>query len=102
MLTLAKLRHDLNFSVLRILFGIHETTCARYFKDTLKLLASVLEVAVYWPDKKEILNNMPACFNEYIARLELSLTVQKCQLKSLEAVYGVASDFILRIMVQKL
>lgn len=88
---LCKLRLNLSFSCLSVLFFKHEKTCARNFYETLEVLADILKSAVYWPDKEEILSNMPICFEKFRnTRLVLDCTeiplerpaCLKCRLRS--------------------
>lgn len=65
MMCLCKLRLNLNFLCLSVLFNLNEKTCANYFYSTVKILAEILSEAVYWPSKKEILCNMPKCFKNF-------------------------------------
>ena len=58
-LTLCKLKLCLSYDCLAVLFGISRSTVGHYFSETIHLLASVLEEAVYFPDKEEIQQNMP-------------------------------------------
>ncbi|OXU16616.1 hypothetical protein TSAR_001189, partial [Trichomalopsis sarcophagae] len=58
-LTLCKLKLRLSFHCLTILFKISESTACNYFEETIHLLASILEEAIYFPDKEEIEHNLP-------------------------------------------
>ena len=64
-LTMIKIKHAVPFTLLAILFGISKPTAAKKFKVTLKLLASVLSVAVRWPELAEVRANMPRCFSKF-------------------------------------
>ena len=65
MLTLLKAKHSVPFTLLAILFGISKPTAATKFKRTIKLLASILSVAVRWPDLDEVRQSMPQCFAKF-------------------------------------
>lgn len=64
-LTLCKLKLCLSYECLGILFGISKSTAGNYFLETLHLLHAVLEEAVYFPEKDEILQNIPLCFQNF-------------------------------------
>lgn len=64
-LVLVRLKTLVSFKCLAILFGISDTTVHRYFYATLRVMAAVLEAAVTWPSKAEVLNNEPKCFAAY-------------------------------------
>ncbi|CAN7949991.1 unnamed protein product [Ixodes pacificus] len=51
LLTFMKLYHNITFSLLGVLFGIHRTTASNMFKESIVVLASILEHAVFWPEK---------------------------------------------------
>ena len=65
LLKLMKAKHAVPFTLLSILFGISKPTAARKFKKTIKLLASILSVAIHWPDLPEARANMPRCFSKF-------------------------------------
>lgn len=64
-MTLCKLRLNLTFICLSVLFQLHVRTCSRYFYHTLVSLAAVLRGGIQWPTKEETLNFMPTCFSDY-------------------------------------
>ncbi|XP_075535131.1 uncharacterized protein LOC142570655 [Dermacentor variabilis] len=64
LLTFMKLQHNLTFSVLGVLFGVHRTTAADIFKASVTVLAAILREAVYWPTK-EAVDNMTVYFKDY-------------------------------------
>lgn len=63
--TLCKLKLDLSFVVLGALCGVSDRTLYSYFTSTISILACALKVAVYWPEKEEVLANIPNCFQMY-------------------------------------
>ena len=65
LLTLIKIKHAVPFTLLSILFGVSKPTAAKRFKQTVKVLASILSVAVRWPDLEEVRVNMPKCFSKF-------------------------------------
>jgi len=64
-LCLTKLKLNLPFTALSILYNISSRTCSNYFRDTLHLLAEVLKGLIYLPSKEETLANMPKCFKKF-------------------------------------
>uniref|UniRef100_T1JMC0 Transposase Helix-turn-helix domain-containing protein n=1 Tax=Strigamia maritima TaxID=126957 RepID=T1JMC0_STRMM len=62
---MCKLKTNISFRCLAFLFNISSSTCTRYFRKTVLLLAKVLECLIVWPDKEEILANIPKCFQKY-------------------------------------
>ncbi|XP_023217989.1 uncharacterized protein LOC111620308 [Centruroides sculpturatus] len=65
LLTLCKLKLNITFICIALLFKIPESTCRRYFKETLIVLEAVLKSAIYWPSKREVLQNLPLSFSNY-------------------------------------
>ncbi|XP_051170554.1 uncharacterized protein LOC127287590 [Leptopilina boulardi] len=61
-LTLAKLKLNLSFACLAILFRVSRQTCRNEFYTMLGLLSACLSPLIRWPPKDEILENMPKCF----------------------------------------
>lgn len=65
MLTLIKMKLNLTFRVLSVLFEITANTCRNIFQSVLPTLAFILKFALRWPSKDEILRNMPVHFKNY-------------------------------------
>ncbi|KAK3926014.1 UPF0725 protein [Frankliniella fusca] len=65
LLTFTKLKLNLSYTALSVLFDITDKTCRNYFKDTILILAKVLKDIIYLPSKEETLQNMPKCFRKY-------------------------------------
>ncbi|KAM7282233.1 uncharacterized protein ISCGN_002383 [Ixodes scapularis] len=65
LLTFMKLYHDVTFSLLAVLFGVHRTTVSNIFKESIVILASILEHAVFWPDKDSVVSCLTTYFWEY-------------------------------------
>lgn len=65
LLTFMKLQHNLTFSVLGVLFGVHRTTAADIFKVSVTVLAAILRKAVYWPTKEAVIDNLTVYFKDY-------------------------------------
>src|SRR5258705_8875533 len=64
-LVMTKLKTSLPFAALAILFQLSPTTCWTIFYNTLEVMARVLQCAVTWPSKENIMLNMPKCFTKY-------------------------------------
>ncbi|XP_046407437.1 uncharacterized protein LOC124172074 [Ischnura elegans] len=64
-LTLMKMKLNLSFAVLAILFGCTATTCKNIFAGTAMVLADCLRPALEWPSKDEVLKRMPKCFDKF-------------------------------------
>lgn len=64
-LCLTKLKLNMSYAALSVLFGVGDDTCSNYFRHTVQVLANVLQGIVYFPSKEEILNNIPKCFRKY-------------------------------------
>lgn len=65
LLTFCKLKQNLSFTSLAILFNIPRQTCVNYFKSTISTLAVVLETMISWPSQDEIRGNLPYAFKNY-------------------------------------
>lgn len=61
-LTLARLKQNVSFAALAILFRISPSTVSQYFEYTVNILAEILEQMIYWPTMEEISKNIPFCF----------------------------------------
>ncbi|XP_062550489.1 uncharacterized protein LOC134215284 [Armigeres subalbatus] len=72
-LTLAKLKQNLSFEALGILFRISGVTVSNYFSHMVQILRRVLKPFVYWPAKEEILKNIPLCFREHFPNVTIVL-----------------------------
>ncbi|XP_014239010.1 uncharacterized protein LOC106660532 [Trichogramma pretiosum] len=84
LLTFVKLKQNLPYNALGVLFGISHVMAKKCFINTLKELALVLKCLLRWPSKEEILNNMPKCFDKYkgtrivLDCLEIPIRQSKC------------------------
>ncbi|KAM7283152.1 uncharacterized protein ISCGN_013337 [Ixodes scapularis] len=65
LLTMMKLYHNLTFSLLGVLFGVHRTTASNIFRASVPVLAAVLRHAVFWPEKEAVLQSLTKYFNKY-------------------------------------
>ncbi len=65
-LCLTKLKLNMPYTALSVLFGVTDETCSHYFRHTVQVLAVVLQGLIYFPSKEETLNNIPKCFRKYV------------------------------------
>lgn len=83
-LVLCKLKMNISFACLKVLFGMGKDLCRNNFYSTVRLLALALKPAIYWPTKEENLNNMPKCFSKFkdtrvvLDCTEIKITKLKC------------------------
>lgn len=59
---LCKLRINLSFACLGMLFGTTQQLCASNFFSMLKTLSALLEKTIHWPKTEELLKDLPECF----------------------------------------
>lgn len=85
LLTLMKLKLDLSFSVLAIIFQIVTAqTCKVIFIETLECLSASLRPFIPFPSKAEVQMNMPKCFKNFpncrvvLDCTEISIQQPKC------------------------
>jgi hypothetical protein len=65
-LAFIKLKHDVSFSLLTILFRqAGRASCRQNFYDTIKKLSVALRPAIIWVPKSEILRRMPVYFKNF-------------------------------------
>ncbi|XP_011858235.1 PREDICTED: uncharacterized protein LOC105555805 [Vollenhovia emeryi] len=64
-LTMAKIKLNVNFTAIAVLFNISRQTCSNYFKDTIPILSRVLKVMIPWPDQEIVRKNLPLSFKKY-------------------------------------
>nr|XP_023012461.1 uncharacterized protein LOC111502578 [Leptinotarsa decemlineata] len=83
-LVLFKLKHNLSFECLAIMFNLPKTICTGYFYSTLSLLAIVLRPIVKWPTREEIQANTPGCIKKFentrVVLKCIDITVQKSKI----------------------
>lgn len=63
-LVMCKLRTNLYFTQLSVLFGVKANTLIKYFFVFVPILKAVLQNVVFWPSKEELQANIPNCFKE--------------------------------------
>lgn len=79
-LVLCKLKMNISFACLAVLFNLSNTLCRSIFYSSVSLLAVSLKPGIYWPTKEEILHNMPYCFEKFKnTRVVLDCTEIKIQ-----------------------
>lgn len=64
-MTLMKLKQNMSYSVLAILFNCSSTNCKRIVFNTIYMLSIILKSMIPWPSRNEINSNMPLCFKHY-------------------------------------
>lgn len=64
-LLLTKLKCDLSYCTLSVLFGISSELCKKYVHEMLPILSRVLKSTIRFPDYLEIQKNMPKCFENF-------------------------------------
>lgn len=62
LLFLMKLKLNLTFSSLAVLFGLLRTTCSRHFVLILSILHAKVRPVIYWPSRSTTELMMPDCF----------------------------------------
>nr|CAI5829829.1 unnamed protein product [Callosobruchus analis] len=66
-LTLIKLRLNLDFKDLAYRFGVSFTSASSYFKCVINVMYQRLKYFVFWPKRDDIVKMMPHCFKESFA-----------------------------------
>lgn len=64
-LTLIKLKLNISYKSISVLFGISDTTCTNYFLVTIDILFLIFKSLIVWPTKEKIDSNLPVCFSNY-------------------------------------
>ena len=64
-LTLVKIKQNMDFSAIGVLFSVNRQTCSNYFKEMCPILAIVLKVVIPWPDQSLIRCNLPLSFQNF-------------------------------------
>lgn len=77
---MCKLKLNISFACLAVLFNVSKPLCPKIFYSTLKLLCISLKPAIYWPTLDQIQSNMPKCFKNFKStRVVLDCTEIKIQ-----------------------
>lgn len=64
-LLFVKLKWNLSYSILGILFGITPTLCQTYIVEMIRIVGVALKPAIIFPSKEEIYQNLPICFEKF-------------------------------------
>ncbi|KAK3929157.1 Putative transposase for insertion sequence element IS112 [Frankliniella fusca] len=64
-LTMVKIKENMTFAALGVLFGVNAQTCANYFKNMCPMLAQVCKVMIPFPDHELVRSNLPKSFKNY-------------------------------------
>lgn len=64
-LTFTKLKCNLSYYVLSVLFGITVQLCTTYISKMISILSSALKCTIRFVDMNEIQKNMPSCFMDF-------------------------------------
>lgn len=64
-LTMVKIKQNMAFRAIGVLFGINRQTCSNYFNNMCPMLSRVLKVVIPWPDTEMIRSNLPKSFQKY-------------------------------------
>ena len=62
---MCRLKMDITFKCLAVLFNVCPSTITRIFRDTVHAIGKILQNFITWPSKEEILLDMPKCFKKY-------------------------------------
>lgn len=77
-----KLKTGLSFSCISSLFRIAVSTASKYFYDIIPSIRAVLNFAVYWPSKEEIMLNMPIHFKPNLTNTTAVLDCTEVTIRS--------------------
>lgn len=64
LLTLMKVRLNLDFKDLAYRFGVSPTTASTYFKNVIEVMFLRFESLIIWPSREILIESMPKCFTE--------------------------------------
>ncbi|KAK5650066.1 hypothetical protein RI129_001095 [Pyrocoelia pectoralis] len=84
LLTLMRIKLDVTFRTLAILFNVSRQSAQTYFHSTIQLLSLILKSVIRFPDKDEIRHNIPICFSNFkntrivLDCTEISIQASKC------------------------
>lgn len=108
LMCLCKLRLNLSFDCLAMLFSIHEQSCINNFFSLMKILSEIMKKTIYWPKNEELVKNLPECFQSFkqtrvilnccdvqiekqvCVTCQVELDSKKNQQSSIKFVFGVA------------
>lgn len=106
-LTMLKMKQDLSYSMISILFQkISRHTCSRVFKTTVLLLSTVLTPIISrFPSREEINDNIPTCFHDFKSTrivldcTEVPIERSKCLRCRIRCYSQYKSNFTLKFLV---
>lgn len=105
-LVFIKLKQDLSFSVLAILFkNVSLSTCRSIYLSTIPLLANIFDNLIYWPSKSEIMSNIPYCFEKFknvrviLDCTEVTVQKPKCLSCRIKLYSNYKSNFTLKFLI---
>ncbi|KAF0703223.1 THAP-type domain-containing protein, partial [Aphis craccivora] len=67
LLTLIKLKLNISYKCVCVLFSISKSTCKNYFYNTIDLLYLIMKSIIIWPSKTTIEKNIPKCFINFLS-----------------------------------
>jgi len=101
-----KLRQDLSFVVLSILFkNVTPESCRIIYSSLIPCLAKILSCSIYWPSKEEIISNMPYCFKKFpntrivLDCTEIPIQKPKCLSCRIKLYSNYKSTFTLKFLI---
>lgn len=105
-LALIKLKQDVSFAVLSVLFNnVSVSSCRKIYLSTIPLLSSLLKNCIYWPSNNKIMSNLPNCF-EFFPNVKVILdctevTIQKpkCLSCRIKLYSNYKSNYTLKFML---
>ncbi|KAJ8677501.1 hypothetical protein QAD02_013288 [Eretmocerus hayati] len=62
---LCKLRLNLSFRCLAVLFGINRKSSSHNVSYMIQLLAAILDQFIYWPSREQCTRSLPKCFSKF-------------------------------------
>lgn len=84
MLVFLKLKQNLSYAFMAILFHVSSITVSRIFSKTLVALRVCLQCAVYWPKRDEINHNMPTYFDGEFSSVNIVLDCTEVAIQQLK------------------
>lgn len=83
LLTMVKIKQNMTFTAIGVLFGINRQTCSNYFRNMCPVLSLILKAVIPWPDQSLIRCNLPISFKKFrdtrIVMDCCEVSVEKCK-----------------------
>lgn len=105
-LVFTKLKQDLSFAVLAVLFkNISVSSCRQIYLSTIPLLSCLLKNCIYWPSNDEIVSNLPNCFKDFpnvrviLDCTEITIQKPKCLSCRIKLYSNYKSNYTLKFML---